>query len=233
MSFDSDPSHPTDESPDSPPASVPVPPVGETAAPTATKKSRGRRARTHLVRKHPTGKKSRTTGVQAPIVQPHPVNGQLTEQEAAFVQDVTHPASKHFLQPEAAHQAAYPADPKSHTPSRVERTISKPPVAQTLKQLLDTPETRQKVQRGLDTILDDVDHAVYRPKEWLEASRVWADLTGNKAPDKIVAIPVGQEQRQQRYDEILEKIKRTERSEGEGTSDDSARETVLLPPTTR
>ncbi len=178
--------------------------------PAVKAKRRGRQPRKYLVRKNPMGKGSRGSGVQAPIIQEHLKNGSLTEMEAEFVQDVTHPASPTFLKPGEAHKAVYVNDPVAGSPSRVERTITKPPVAQTLKALLDTPDLRSKIHAGLDTILDDVEHAKFRPREWTDALRAWADLTGNKAPDKVIAIPVDQDQRQARYEEIIAKIRREE-----------------------
>ncbi len=178
------------------------------AATAPRKKTRGRVARSTVVRKN----KLKNTSQQVPIVQPRPDGGSHTPAEAQFIQAVTHPASPHFLQPCEAQAAAYPDDPKGGTPSRVERLLNKPTVARTLKELLDTPELRLKIQAGLDTIIDDVEHVQFRPKEWTDALRAWAELTGNKQPDKIIAIPVNQADRAQRYEEIIEKIRGEEAS---------------------
>ena len=199
--------------------SSPPPPTGSlspetlerleaTASAAPVIKRRGRQARSTVVRRN----KLKNTSQQVPIVQPRPDGGSLTPAEAQFIQGVTHPASPTFLQPGEAQAAAYPADPKGGTPSRVERLLNKPDVARTLKDLLDTPELRLKIQAGLDTILDDVAHTQFRPKEWTDALRAWAELTGNKAPDKIIAIPVNQADRAQRYEEIVQKIRGEETS---------------------
>lgn len=175
-----------------------------------TKKRRGRVARSTVVRR----RASPQGGPKVPIIQPRPDGGSLTPDQANFVQLTTHPQSPHFLNPQAAHAEAYPLDPRAGTPARVERLLAKPAVGRTLKDLLDTPETRAKIQVGLDTILDDVEHTQFRPKEWTDALRAWAELTGNKSAEKVALIPIGPEERAQRYQEIAEKIKEAERPEG-------------------
>lgn len=192
-----------------------VPPRGEpdtpsSGAPTPGRRTRGRVARTHLVRKTPV--KSMKSKV-VPIIQPHPVNGSLTPQEAEFIQDLTHPLSPTFLKPKEAHQMAYPADPVSGAPSRIARTLAKPAVNATLKNILDTPEVKAKLEEGVNSVLEDAQHTKYRVKDWLDAARFWAEVTGNKAPDKIVAIPFSTEDREARYREVLAKVRREQPDE--------------------
>lgn len=185
-------------------------------------KPKGRAPRNFKVRRQT----KKNLPVQVPIVQENAAKGHLTHQEAKFIQAVASPESEHFLQPGAAHVAVYPSDSAAGSPSRVTRLVEKPPVAQTLKDLLDTPTLRSKIRAGLDTILDDIEHAKFRPREWTDALRAWAELTGNKQPDKILAVPVTAEDRQTRYEEVLARVRN---EQAKLKAPEPAQEAILVP----